>query len=73
MKLTTMTTVHLTFDVQYFEDTEGGMHTGSFGSACSTLEAAVEQWRLAQVANPRRDWVIVTIPTVQTQLGKGQS
>ena len=70
MKLTSTTTVVLNFDIAYYEDCEGGMRSGSFGETVSTLEAAVEQWRLANVAEPRREWVIVSVPQINVNQGK---
>lgn len=71
MKLVTQTTVVLTFYVEYYQDSERSMASETFSDGVSTLEQAVEQWRLAKATRPDHDWIITTKPEVNVGLGKG--
>ena len=59
MKLTTTTTHEITFSVCYFEDTEGGMNSDSFGKSVNELAEAIELLGIAKAQDPSKNWVIV--------------
>jgi hypothetical protein len=71
MKIESKTTHIVTFDVQYFESTEGGMDSASYGKTCTDIGSAIEQLRLAKIADPDSDWIITC--DVQTQVNSYES
>lgn len=68
MQIKITKTKTITFQVEYFEELEGGMATGSYGLRVDTLEAAVDLLDQALVAEPSRDWVVTA--HVQTSITK---
>lgn len=59
MKITSTTSYTVKFQVHYFLDCEGGMQSDTFGPECDTIQLAITQLELAQVHDPKMDWVIV--------------
>lgn len=59
MKLTITKVEELTFSVESFEATEGGMDHEVFGKDCFELSEVVELLSLAKIARPNYEWVIV--------------
>lgn len=70
MKIKSVTTHTVTFSVQYFEATEGGMDNGTFGNECSDIGAAITLLQLAKAQNDQRDWTIVC--DVHTDVGSSE-
>jgi len=68
MKITVTKTYELTYSVQYFDQTEGGMDNGSFGDQVKTIEEAVSLLEIARVTRSDEDWVIVV--EVETKVTK---
>lgn len=58
MKVTKTINYSVTFTIQYFETTEGGMDSGTYGRDCAELSDAIMQLELAQIAEPGREWII---------------
>ena len=48
----------VTFAVEYFESTEGGMDSARFREGIVSIEEAITALELAQVSEMRRDWII---------------
>jgi hypothetical protein len=59
MELKTTTTHKITFSVQYFEATEGGMDSEQYGKDVDNLKEAVNLLLLANVARPDCNWMVV--------------
>ncbi len=59
MKLSTTKTHDITFTVEYFQGTEGGMDSEQYGEEMATIQEAVALLELAQIARKDEDWVIV--------------
>lgn len=59
MKITKTSAYTVVFYVGYFEGTEGGMDSETFGPNTETLEEAIELLDLARVSKPSYDWIIV--------------
>lgn len=65
MKLITTTTHNITFYVSYFESSEDGMDTDTFGSKRETLPEAIELLAKAKTVHPDYDWIItIDVETV---------
>jgi len=58
MKLEVTTKHELVFTVEYFEATDGGMDSDSYGDPVGSIEEAVHLLTLAKVGN-KTDWIIV--------------
>jgi len=67
MKITSTTTYKITFQVAYYEHSEGGMDTDTFGPECDSVQQALPHWDLAQIDNPSKDWVITCNVTKETK------
>lgn len=59
MNITKTTTYKVTFQVSYFEATEGGMDYDTFGKEVGTIQEAIEILEIARNTRDQRDWVIV--------------
>lgn len=59
MKIQKLLTHEVTFSVEYFEGTEGGMDHWTFGRECGDIGAAIQALQLAKISEPNRDWIIV--------------
>lgn len=59
MKIETKIAHTITFSVQSFQATQGGMDHDHFGKECNTLSEAIEQLRMAEVSGKDGDWIIV--------------
>jgi hypothetical protein len=58
MKISFTNNYVITFQVSYFEGTEGGMDTGDYGSPVETIEEAILLLELAKRSS-KDDWKIV--------------
>lgn len=70
MKLSINVVSDLTFRVEYFENSEGGMDSDTYGNEVYTIEEAVHLLSLANVAQPNYDWTITVY--VDTKIEKGK-
>lgn len=61
----------VTFCVEYFEATEGGMDNEMYGGQVNTIEEAISLLELAQVSDPKSDWMI-TARVTTTIKGEGR-
>lgn len=68
MKITVKVSHKVRFNVAYFEPTEGGMDTDTFGDTVSTLEEAIHLLEIALAQFPDNCWMITC--DVQTQITK---
>ena len=59
MKIKSVTTHTVTFSVQSFEETEGGMVQQWFGQECGDIGAAIQQLQLAEASERSGNWIIV--------------
>lgn len=59
MKISVTTSYQVSFQVQYYEQTEGGMNYGEFGPSTDSIEKAITYLELAQIDQPKTEWVIV--------------
>ncbi len=59
MKITTVSNYIISFSVQYFHETEGGMDHETYGKICDTLPEAIHLLELAKVHNSTSRWIIV--------------
>lgn len=58
MELSTNITHTITFSIQAFWNEEGGMGQDTFGEDCGSLNEAVVLLDLAQIKEPKLDWII---------------
>lgn len=66
MQIAITKTHKITFAVEYFEPTEGGMDSERFGEEVETLEEAVVLLEIAKRKDSRNDWIITA--TVETKV-----
>lgn len=66
MNIKTITSHTVTFSIQYFQETEGGMIRGHYGHVCQDIASAIELLRLAKI-HSGDDWMIVC--DVETHIG----
>ena len=59
MNITKTTTHKLRFTVEAFWNEDLGMGHQDFGQAVETIEQAVETLQLAEIHDPKLEWVIV--------------
>jgi len=67
MKITTTTNHDITFAVEAFTNTEGGMDHENYGDTVHDLPSAIRLLELARVAQPKEPWVIVCDVKTVTQ------
>lgn len=60
------TKYNLTFKVEYFQPTEGGMDSEQFGASVAELTDALRILESAKNTRPKQEWII----TVETTLVK---
>lgn len=58
MKISFTNNYSISFQVSFFEGTEGGMDTGKYGSPVDTIEEAILLLELAKRSS-KDDWIIV--------------
>lgn len=58
MQINVTTTHKVTFRVEYFEPTEGGMDSEDFGEPVETIEEAIALLEIARRHNGQHDWII---------------
>lgn len=59
MKISVTSSYQISFQVAYHEQTEGGMNYGEFGPETDAIEKAITYLELAQIDQPKTEWVIV--------------
>ena len=59
MEITVTTKHKISFAVEYFENSVGGMVSGQFGNTVHTLEKAIDLLGQAKRVDVGPDWVIV--------------
>ena len=70
MKIKSVQTHTVTFSVQSFEDSEGGMDHKWFGKEVGDIGAAIQQLQLAQASGRDGNWMIVC--DVKTDVGTSE-
>ncbi len=51
-------THEISFLIEYYEPTEGGMQNEAFSDEVQTIEEAVSTLEIAKKTKPERDWII---------------